>query len=74
MKHYIIVAQFETEDDFGTDPFGYYIELDGRPIKKFGDDYHDNGLAKCEAYLDALKDVLKEEIHVTFEERADFEW
>lgn len=69
---FTIVSSFEEEEDFGTDPFSYYVESNGIILKCFGDDYHDKGRAKCHAWIDGYttgKEIVDYEIK--YEERVD---
>lgn len=73
-KIFVIVNSYESKEDFGTDPFGYYIELDKLILKRFGDDYHDDGNAKCHAWIQGYvsgKNISDYEIK--YEERADYD-
>ena len=75
MNEFIIVESFESKEDFGTDPYGYYILLNGVKLKAFGDDYHDNGSAKSIAFIDGFilgKDI--KDYTVTTEERDDYKF
>ena len=75
MKNYqfVVVSQFESKDDFGTDPYRYYIELDGEKIVWYGDDYHDEGNAKCNGFIDGFMADKDGECTINYEERADWE-
>lgn len=71
-----IVSQFEKEEDFGGDCIGYQVELDGKVIAEFGDDYHDKGYEKSEAFVEGycFAKGIKIDVYedVQHEERAGF--
>jgi len=71
-----IISQFENEEDFGGDPYGYYVEIEGQRVMGFGDDYHDDGGSKCEAFIKGwmyAKGVSSGEVEINYEDRADWE-
>ena len=37
--------------DFGGEPWGYHINVNGYFAYDYGDDYHDKGSHKCEAFV-----------------------
>lgn len=69
---FIIVASFQNEEDFGGDPWGYYVESDGSIVQKYGDDYHDDGLSKCLGFITGIS-FVGDEPEIKYEERADYE-
>ncbi len=50
-KDFCIVEYFESEEDFRSDPCGYGVSYKNEIIKKFGDNYHDDGRAKSEVFI-----------------------
>lgn len=51
MNEFIIYGLFPEEDDFGTDPWEYDVELNGEIIAGYGDDYHDKGGYKSKGFI-----------------------
>ena len=52
-KHiFTVVAEYCNEEDFGGDPRSYLVLLDGTEITHYGDDYHDKGGDKCDAFIE----------------------
>ena len=76
MTIFVIVDQFENEEEFGCDAYGYYILLNGEKIAEYGDDYHDDGRAKCQGFIDGFVFVKGKSINkyeIKYEERADWQ-
>ena len=70
---FIIVSEFETEDDFGSDAIGYHVELNGETIAEYGDWYHDKGSEKCEGFIDSYtKSRGITSCSIKYEERAGY--
>jgi len=51
MNLFIIYEIFPSEDDFGTDPWEYKVELNGKIIAEFGDDYHEKGRIMSKGFI-----------------------
>lgn len=52
MINFRIESEFESEDEFGTDPYGYSLFIDDKLAAGYGDDYHDKGREKCQAFIE----------------------
>jgi hypothetical protein len=75
VKIFIIVSSYENEEDFGCNPFGYYVEFNGERLAEYGDDYHEKGQYKSEAFVEGYclgKEIKPDEYEIECEERADF--
>lgn len=73
----VIVSSYESEEDFGGDEYGNYVEINGKVVAKYGDYYHDKGRDKCKGFIDGYyfgKGIIFHNKYpkVTFEERADY--
>lgn len=75
MNKFIIWSCFQKEDDFGSDAWGYDLELNGMIITGFGDDYHDKGHYKAmgfiEGYAQAKGWEVKKDYIVEQKEKVD---
>lgn len=63
---------FPSEEDFGTDPYGYRVYGDGELLAEYGDDYHDNGGDKSLGFIDGwCKAKGIERKYATYEDVVD---
>jgi len=74
--NFTVVGSFENKDDFGSDPYGYYVELNGVIIASYGDDYHDKGHDKCQGFIDGYCEAkgISPVPKYKYEERDDYRY
>lgn len=73
LKHTCVkYCVFYSEKDIGLDPLRYEIEIDGEIVKTYGDDYHDDGGAKADGFVEGYAQAKGWKNYLyTFESKID---
>lgn len=71
---FVGIRQYPSEEHFGGDAYGFYLEIDGEKASEWGDTYHDDGRAKLQGFVEGYCYALGIEVppSIEWKERADY--